>query len=360
MPTSTRPRSAGRRDGASTGWGRSGNAGPPEVVRTAAWCLVGLSIAVVAVAGAVAGSASSGGPASAAASSGATAQAPTTTVSRYESSTEPSVLGAQGTADGRAGLSGVAILDFGRPAETDGEPATLDFGTDLDPLSVLVPAVEAYADAYRQSAPRGASMTVLLGTNDSCGTGQPCGSGTCGCVNEPLDFVSWGQAWGQAVAQIGAYLSATASGFAGTATAGGADDAEPAYDPAFTNTYDVVAGYDEVTSLPMVDFGSIDGGPTSDGFWTPEQMYLLANGLRPDAALPEIYHPGMADQWAALSHWAVSNAGGSLPFAGVLTEAPAGFTPEEGAAALHSALSDDFTDTSQASWLWSSNMQPES
>jgi hypothetical protein len=307
-------------------------------------------------AGAMTGSGAGHGPAAAATS---TVAASPTTISRYESSTDPSVLGAQGTADGRAGLSGVAILDFGRPAATGGVPATLDFGSHLDPLPVLVTAVEAYADGYRQSAPRGASMTVLLGTNDSCGTGQPCGSGTCGCENEPPDYVSWGQAWGQAVGEIGAHLSATASSYVATAAAGGADDAEPAYDPAFTNTYDVVAGYDEVTTLPMIDFGSIDGGPTSDGFWTPEQMYLLANGLRPDGALPEIYHPGMADQWAALSHWAAANAGGRLPFVGVLTESPAGYTPAEGAAALHTALSNDFPDTAQASWAWSSNMQPE-
>jgi hypothetical protein len=283
---------------------------------------------------------------------------PDTTVSRYESTADPAALGAQGVADGSAGLSGVAILDFGRPAESGGVPATLDFSSHLDSLSSLVPAVEAYADGYRRAAPKGASMTVLLGTNDSCGTGQPCGEGTCGCVNEPADFVTWGQAWGQAVAQIGTYLSASAATYVGMATAGGGDDAEPAYDPAFTNTYDVVAGYDEVTDQPLIDYGSIDGGPVANGFWTPEQMYLVANGLRPDAALPEIYHPGMADQWAALSHWAVANAGGRMAFAGVLTQAPDGYSPAEGAAALHTALATDFPDTAQPAWAWSSNMEP--
>jgi len=270
------------------------------------------------------------------------------------------VLGAQGAVDGSAGLSGVAILDFGRPAESGGVPATLDFGSHLDSLSSLVPAVEAYADGYRRTALSGASMTVALGTNDSCGTGQPCGNGTCGCTGEPTDYLSWGQAWAQAVAQIGAALSATASSYAATASAAGGDDAEPAYDPAFTNTFDVLAGFDDVTSLPMIDYGSIDGGPSANAFWTSEQMYLVTNGLRPDAPLPEIYHPGMADQWAALSHWAAVNAGGSLDFAGVLTEAPDGYSPDEAAAALHDALRTDFPDTLQPSWAWSSNMEPES
>ena len=313
-------------------------------------CLVVPAIAAM-------GPATASVPAAISAAPTTTAPVPNTTVSRYESTADPSALNAQGAADGRAGLSGVAVLDFGRSAESDGVPSTLDFATHLDPLSSLVTAVEAYANGYRQTAPHGASMTVLLGTNDSCGTGQPCGTGTCGCVNEPADYVSWGQEWGHAVAQIGAYLTATSSTYQATALAGGGYDAEPAYDPAFTNTFDVVAGYDDVTDLPMIDYGSIDGGPTADGFWTPEQMYLVANGLRPDAALPEIYHPGMADQWAALSHWAAVNAGGPMVFAGVLTQAPHGYTPDEGAAALHTALSTDFPDTAQPSWLWSSNME---
>lgn len=352
MPTPTPLHPAGRSRGTSAGT----SAG--RVVGVATVCLAALCLVVAAIAAARPATASV--PATAASAPTTTASVPTTTVSRYESTTDPSVLSAQGAADGSAGLSGVAVLDFGRPAESGGVPATLDFASHLDPLSSLVTAVEAYADSYRRTAPRGASMTVLLGTNDSCGTGQPCGTGTCGCVNEPADFVSWGQAWGQAVAQIGTNLSATAPTFPATATAGGGDDAEPAYDPAFTNTYDVVAGYDEVTSLPMIDYGSIDGGPTADGFWTPEQMYLVANGLRPDAALPEIYHPGMADQWAALSHWAAGNTGGRMAFAGVLTQAPDGYTPDEGAAALHGALSTDFPDTAQPSWAWSSNMEPGS
>jgi hypothetical protein len=285
--------------------------------------------------------------------------APSPTLSRYEATDDPTVLRAQGVADGAAGLSGLAILDFGRPAEVNGVAATLDFGSALVPVSSLVPAVEAYADGYRSAAPRGATMTVALGTNDSCGTGQPCGSGICGCNSEPPNFLVWGQSLGQAVADIGTYLSSTSDSYAATASAAGADDAEPAYDPAFTNTYDVLAGYDESTTLPMVDYGSIDGGPVTDGFWTPEQMYLVANGLRPDAALPEIYHPGMADQWAALSHWAVTATGAAMPFAGVLTESPAGFTPTEGAAALHAALTSDFPDTAQASWSWASNIEPQ-
>jgi len=182
----------------------------------------------------------------------------------------------------------------------------------------------------------------------------------CGCVDEPSGFVSWGRAWGQAVTAIGDHLSSTASTYSATATAGGGDDAEPAYDPAFTNTYDVLAGYDDVTGLPMIDYGSIDGGPVVDGFWTPEQMYLVANGLRPDTALPEIYHPGMASQWADLAQWAATNAGGRMPFAGVLTQAPDGYSPAEGAAALSAALRLDFPHSPQLAWAWSSNMEPGS
>lgn len=281
---------------------------------------------------------------------------PLTTISRYEPTTDRAALAAQGANDGHARLSGVAILDFGRPAQGPGVAmATLDFAGQVAPLYAVVAAAEAYADGYRRAAPPGSSMMVLIGTNDSCGTGQPCGRGFCGCSDEPASFLAWGRAWGDAVAQLNSYLGRTARWYRARAAAGGADDAEPAYDPAFTNTYDLLAGYDEVTGLPMADYGSIDGGPT-DGFWTAEQMYLVAYGLRPDMAFPEIYHPGMADQWAALSYWARTSTSAPMTIAGVLSQFPDGYTPEQAYASLLGALSDDYPGTKQSSVRWSSNM----
>src|SRR5579884_3380589 len=89
----------------------------------------------------------------------ATAPMPDTTVTRYEHNADPWVAFQQGASDGRAGLSGVAILDFGRPAaDGTGAPATLDFGGGIDPLSALVTAAERYADGYRINAPAGSKI----------------------------------------------------------------------------------------------------------------------------------------------------------------------------------------------------------
>jgi hypothetical protein len=279
-----------------------------------------------------------------------------TTTSRYEQTTDTAVLDAQGASDGYAGLAGATILDFGRPGELAGRVmATVDFGGHVDPLSAVIAAVEAYADGYRRAAPGGSSMEVFIGTNDSCGTDQPCGTGLCGCSYEPASFLAWGKAWGGAVAQTDSYLTMTAMLYTAEATAGGADDAEPAYDPGFTNTYDVLAGYDDSTSLPMADYGSVDGGPT-DGFWTAEQMYLVTYGLRPDLAFPEIYHPGMAGQWAALSRWAAAHTAAPMTIAGVLTESPDGYTPEQAYTNLVAALSGNHPGSKQPLPRWSSNI----
>jgi hypothetical protein len=286
----------------------------------------------------------------------AAAGPPPTTVSRYEPTADPATLRAQGASDGHGGLGGVAILDYGRPAQTaGGTMATEDFAGHVDPLPDVVAAAEAYADGYRHAAPPGASMLVLIGTNDSCGEGQPCGAQICGCANEPSSYLAWGRAWGGAVAQLGSYLSSTAAASAASASGGGGYDAEPAYDPAFTNTFDVVAGYDEVTTLPMVDFGSIDGGP-SDGFWTAEQMYLVAYGLRPDVAFPEIYHPGMAGQWADLLQWSAAHTGATMAIAGVLTESPDGYSPQQAYANLLAAVNTGGPGVPPQSPHWSSNM----
>lgn len=61
--------------------------------------------------------------------SGGAGAPPPTTFSRYEQTTDPARLFAQGESDARAGVSGATILDFGRPAaDVNGAPAMLDFG----------------------------------------------------------------------------------------------------------------------------------------------------------------------------------------------------------------------------------------
>jgi hypothetical protein len=285
-----------------------------------------------------------------------TTSMPDTTLTRYESSADPWVAFQQGVADGRADLSGAAILDFGRPAQSAaGAMGSMDFGGHLDSLSQELQAAERYADGYRLNAAPGASLDVLLGANNSCGTGQPCGSSTCGCANEPSSYLIWGQSWAETVNQLQSYLASTGASYPVQVGAGGADDAEPGFDPSFTNTYDTLSGYSEASDRPMLDFGSLDGGPGSS-FWSTSQLYQVAYGFRPDAPFPEIYYPGMAGQWAALSHWSALHSGHAMTIYGVLTEYPTGYSPSTGYSSMVWALNHDYADTHQQQIQWSSNV----
>jgi hypothetical protein len=213
---------------------------------------------------------------------------PDTTQSRYEFSDSPISLYAQGVADARADLVGATILDFGRPAQdANGVQSTLDFSSQVDPLGSVVNAVERYIDGFRHAASAASKLTVFLGTNNSCGTGQPCGGSTCGCKFEPTDFTAWGQAWGTAVAVINGYAVSSASTGTAAVSVGGADDAEPGFDPGYTNTFNALTGYSAITKLPMADYGSLDGGP-GHSYWTPAQLAAVAGGFGSDTAFPEI------------------------------------------------------------------------
>jgi hypothetical protein len=252
---------------------------------------------------------------------------PDTTQSRYEYGDGSVALYTQGVADATAGLQGAVILDFGRPAQdANGVQSTLDFSSQVDPLGTVASAVERYIDGYRHVAAATSKLTVFLGTNNSCGTGQPCGGSTCGCKFEPTDFAAWGQAWGTAVAVVNGYAASTASSGTAAVSVGGADDAEPGFDPGYTNTFNTLTGYSTATKLPMADYGSLDGGPGSS-YWTPAQLAAVAGGFGSDTPFPEIYHQSMADQWAALSNWSAVNLAKPLLFSGILTdEAAAGST----------------------------------
>ncbi len=244
---------------------------------------------------------------------------PDTTQSRYEYGDGPVSLYGQGVSDAQAGLQGAVILDFGRPAQDGaGVQSMLDFSSQVDSLGAIANAVERYIDGYRHVAAASAKLTVFIGTNDSCGTGQPCGGSTCGCSKEPTSFAAWGKAWGGAVGVVNAYAVSSA-GSSATVTVGGADDAEPGFDPAYTNTFNTLTGYSAETTLPMADYGSLDGGPGSS-YWTPAQLAAVAGGFRSDVPFPEIYHQSMADQWASLSNWAAVNLGKPLTIGGILTD----------------------------------------
>jgi len=281
---------------------------------------------------------------------------PAATPSRYMSTTDPATAYGEGKADGLAGSRGATILDFGRPAMSGTTSGTLDFAGHFDSDATILTAAQRYADAYYDYSPSYTVMHLMLGTSNSCGTGQPCGGITCGCGLQPSSFTAWGQGWGRTAAALESYLRAKPSYYTTVVHGDAADDAEAGYDPAFTNTSNLLAGYAWATTRPLADYGSLDGGPCCSA-WTAAQQYQVAYGFAPDVPFGEIYYSSQAAQWAALDHWSVVNKGHKMTMFGVLTQYPyGGYSPAQGYNQLLTDLNTLYPDTAQPSIQWLSNI----
>ena len=247
------------------------------------------------------------------------AGAPTT--SYYEQDASASNLYLQGETAGQAGMQGIVILDFGRPASNGTSDGTLAFGQTFVSFADIVGAVQNFVIAYYNYAPADTTIDVAVGTNDSCGLFQPCGAVICGCPDEPSNYITWGQELANAVVALRAWAAqyGSVNGFTDTVRVAAADDAEPAFDPGYYNTYDVMEGYAQTVGgsvPPMVDYGSAD-----PGFWSEDQLLQIANGFSPNVAMPEIYSPDQISQWADLVAYANTSHNEAVTIYGVLTTA---------------------------------------
>lgn len=283
------------------------------------------------------------------------AVAPAWTISHYENGARRAALYRQGEAAGRLGAQGIVILDFGRPAERHGKEGTVAYDNRFVPLPAIAAAVERYAKGYFLTAPRDTRLDVAVGTNDSCGTGQPCGAAVCGCVDEPSSFVAWGERLASTVEHVDAWVSAlrATGGYSDEIHIVAADDVEPAYDPAYRNTYDVLRGYALAAHgsvPPMVDYGSAD-----PNIWSEAQLYQVAYGFAPDVPMPEIYEPRQAREWAALARYARYRLGRSLTFFGVLAGGGTATGPPTAYTDLLGAVRDV---NAQRSLRWLSTLAP--
>jgi hypothetical protein len=101
--------------------------------------------------------------------------------------------------------------------------------------------------------------------------------------------------------------------------AAAADDAEPAWDPAFRDTRQFFHGFSAaVHGHTLYDYGSLDGGVGA--VWSARQAWYVAGGVRNTKALPEIYNSAMAQQWAELARIAHGRYHRDVHFAGVMTQ----------------------------------------
>ena len=127
-----------------------------------------------------------------------------------------------------------------------------------------------------------------------------------------------------------------------------ADDAEPAYDPGYTNTYDLLEGYARTVggSFPaMVDYGSAEAS-----YWTEHQLLQVAYGFRPDVPMPQVYYASEARGLGRALSYAKARRGEVMTIFGVLTEGRGTNGPEAAYSDMLQAIS-GVTDQRSIPWL---------
>jgi len=264
---------------------------------------------------------------------------PSTTRSYYEHNTDATTLYNQGCNAGNARQTGVAILDFGRPAYNGSQYGTIDFGGHFDGPGAVRSAAENYASGFWDCTPiNGPFMSIAIGTNNSCST--------CSSYAVP-NFTGAGAAWAYNVIALNNYITSPPS-FASQEDGTGADDLEPAWST-YTKAGNFVDGYNNVTTWAFWDYGSAE-----TGYWTLGQEYHLAYGAADDFPFPEIYYSGQAPEWEQISLWGASYGNyGAMYFPGVTSQwnpayTTCGYTPHESYDHLLSELK-THSSTSQSS-----------
>jgi len=257
---------------------------------------------------------------------------------------------------GKDGAEGIVILDFGRPGYSVIGFGTVDFSDSFITMSAITKAVEFYIMGYFRYAPADTTLYVAVGTNNSCGTGQPCGAAVCGCNYEPPDFTAWGAQLALTVEAIDRWVALVKSEYAYTdqVKVVGGDDAEPAYDPGYTNTHSLLEGYSAAvggTVPAMVDFGSAEAH-----YWSERHLFEVAYGFPPDVAMPEVYYHNDAADWAALLRYAKDKLGKVMDIYGVLAGGPGTNTAQAAYADMLRAAAGI---TNQASIPWLSTILPQ-
>lgn len=275
---------------------------------------------------------------------------PRWTTSHYERNARRSALYRQGVAAGRSSAQGIVILDFGRPATRAGVDGTIGYNGSFVPLTAVAAAVRSYVSAYFRAAPAGTTLDVAVGTNNSCGAGQPCGGLVCGCLDEPSSYLLWGEHLARIVEADAEWAAALRArrGYTDEVRVVAADDIEPAYDPGYVNTYDLLDGYALAvggSAPPMVDYGSAD-----PHFWSEARLYQVAYGFAPDVPMPEIYSVAQAREWAGLLRYAEARLGHGLTFFGVLTGGTGTVPPAKAYAELLRAVA-PISSQRQIPWL---------
>jgi hypothetical protein len=250
-----------------------------------------------------------------------------TTLSIYEQTTHTRVLAHQGCYAARRHEDGVVILDFGKPSYAHGGYGTLLFSGRFATNRSITNAMFAYARGYVSCLPDGSTASIELARGTS--NYHPSG---------PSAYTA-GVRWARETNRLGRMLAR--QGLDEHVDSAAADDAEPAWDPAFRQTRQFFHGFrTAVHGHTLFNYGSLDGGVGA--VWSARQAWYVAGGLPNTKALPEIYNSAMAEQWAELARIASGKYHRSIHFAGVMTQGTSscdcGLRPTEAHDALATAL----------------------
>ena len=252
---------------------------------------------------------------------------PRATPSFYVHSTRASVMQARGCRAGRHRAFGIVILAFGKPFYDGHSYGTLTFSNRFASNREITTATEAFARAYARCLPKRSRAHIVLAR------------GTSNYHPSVPSAYRAGWKWARETVVFARFLRRT--GLAGRVASAAAIDAEPAWNRSFVKTRDFFRGYRAYAPGHILyNYGSLDGGVGT--VWTARQVWFVTSGMKYARALPEIYYPFMARQWARMSRIAVRRWGEPVRFAGLMTQHRArcgcGFRPRDAHRALVLAL----------------------
>lgn len=234
---------------------------------------------------------------------------PRVSTSLYERTTNPSVLRSQGCAAAKSYVSGIVILDFGKPDYNGHAYGTILFSDTFASDRRITRAMLAYATGYHRCRIPNSDQNIVLAR------------GTSNYSPSVPSAYRAGQKWARETEALSRLLDA--SGAAAHVASAAAVDAEPAWDPSFHQTFDFFRGYRASgIGRPLYNYGSLDGGVGS--IWSTWQAYYVAGGMRYAQPIPEIYNRAMAKEWAHLAWLAEQRYHRPIRFAGVMTQRAAG------------------------------------
>lgn len=216
-------------------------------------------------------------------------------------------LGARDARRNPGGIEHHVLLDIG--GQVPGG-VYLSGGNHFVSYSGLVRAVVAYVRGYFSHQRANAPATVSIGTNNDLDVSYAAGRKWARSVVNPVRAKT---------------VDCT------TVTVAGANDIEPGFRGGPTASRAWLRGFLRNTTAPFVFNGSADGcspdHPMSgcDRGWTMRDLAALAGAYAPSRilALPQIYNPDMAGQWAQISRTAARLNHRPLRIIGPLTETAA-------------------------------------